>query len=130
MAAVRKAAGPKIDLLIEGHGGFNVTISIKATKALESFQSYFLEEPIPQDNYDALQRVAQAVSIPLAGGERCYSYYQYWDLSVQTSLVHYSLSFKGVLLPEGEEKYSYLTPFQHYKMQSGSAANLPSVSIV
>lgn len=80
VAAVRKAAGPKVDLLIEGHGRFNVRNAILTAKALAQFNPLFYEEPIPQDNYHALKKVADQSGVSIAAGERCYSIYQYREL--------------------------------------------------
>jgi len=100
IAAVRKAAGPKVDLLIEGHGRFNVHSAVKVAKAMEPFNIFFFEEPIPQDNYQALKKVADAVNVPLAGGERCYSYYHFRDLLAAQALdiVQPDLSHSGGIL--------------------------------
>lgn len=80
VAAVRKVAGTKVDLLIEGHGRFNVRNAILTAKALEPFNPFFFEEPIPQDNYSALKKVSDKINISVAAGERCYSLYQYQQL--------------------------------------------------
>jgi galactonate dehydratase len=100
VAAVRKTAGPKVDLLIEGHGRFNVRNAIRIAKAMEPFDPFFIEEPIPQDNYDALKKVAEAVNVPLAAGERCYSYYHYRDLRATQALdiIQPDLSHSGGIL--------------------------------
>lgn len=100
VAAVRKVAGPKVDLLIEGHGRFNVGTAIKTAKALEPFHPFFYEEPIPPDNYEALKKVADHVNIPLAVGERCYSLYHYRDLLSRQAveIIQPDLSHSGGIL--------------------------------
>ena len=60
IGAVREAVGNDVDLLIEGHGRFNIPTGIKIAKELEQFQPMFFEEPVPPDNLDALK----AVNIP------------------------------------------------------------------
>ena len=52
---VRKAVGNEVDLLIEGHGRFNIPTGIKIAKELEQFKPMFFEEPVPPDNLDALK---------------------------------------------------------------------------
>mgnify|MGYP002513926835 CR=1 FL=1 len=49
VAAVREAVGKEVDLLIEGHGRFNVPTGIKIAKELEQFKPMFFEEPVPPD---------------------------------------------------------------------------------
>jgi len=55
VASVREAVGDKVDLLIEGHGRFNIPTGIKIAKELEQFKPMFFEEPVPPDNLDALK---------------------------------------------------------------------------
>ena len=57
VAAVREAVGNEVDLLIEGHGRFNVPTGIKIAKELEQFKPMFFEEPVPPDNLNALKMV-------------------------------------------------------------------------
>ena len=73
VAAVREAVGPQIGLLIEGHGRFGVHSAIRVGRALERFDPLFFEEPVPAGDFGALRRVADAVRVPVAAGERCYS---------------------------------------------------------
>jgi galactonate dehydratase len=73
VAAVREAVGPSIGLLIEGHGRFSVQSAIRVGRLLEPFGPMFFEEPLPPGDFGALRRVADAIRVPLATGERCYS---------------------------------------------------------
>ena len=47
---------------------------------MEQYRPFVYEEPIPWENLDALQRVAQAVNIPIATGERLYTKWDYAQL--------------------------------------------------
>ena len=73
IAAVREAVGNDVDLLIEGHGRFNVPTSIKIAKELEQFKPLFFEEPVPPDNLDALLEVRQKSPVAISAGERLYT---------------------------------------------------------
>lgn len=68
--AIRDAVGPRADLLFGTHGQFNTAGAIRLGKAIEPFTPLWYEEPIPPDNLLEFQRVAQAVHIPIATGER------------------------------------------------------------
>lgn len=48
VAAVREAVGDQIDLLIEGHGRFNVPTGIKIAKELEQSSPCFLKSRFHQ----------------------------------------------------------------------------------
>jgi galactonate dehydratase len=73
VAAVREAVGSRIGLLIEGHGRFGVHSAIRMGRELERFDPLFFEEPLPAGDFAALRRVADAIRVPIAAGERCYS---------------------------------------------------------
>lgn len=75
IAAVREAVGGEIDLLIEGHGRFNISTAIRIAKAIEPYNPMFFEEPVPPDNLDALSEVRAKSAVPIAAGERLYSQY-------------------------------------------------------
>ena len=68
--AIRGAVGTKADLLFGTHGQFNTAGAIRLGKAIEPYNPLWYEEPIPPDNLLEFQRVADAVHIPIATGER------------------------------------------------------------
>ncbi len=69
-AAVREAVGDSADILFGTHGQFTPGGAIRLGQAIEPYQPLWFEEPIPPDNPLDFARVAQAVRIPLATGER------------------------------------------------------------
>ena len=77
VAAVRDAVGDKVDLLIEGHGRFDVPTGITIAKELETFKPMFFEEPVPPDNLEALKAVRDKSPVAIAAGERLYSRWDY-----------------------------------------------------
>ncbi len=80
IAAVREAVGDKVDLLIEGHGRFNVPTGIKIAKLIEEFKPLFFEEPTPPDNLEALKAVREKSPVAISAGERLYSLKDFKDL--------------------------------------------------
>ncbi len=64
---------PGLDLMIECHGRFNANSAIKAGKALEQFEPFFIEEPVHPDQFEGLLRFKEEVNIPIALGERVLS---------------------------------------------------------
>lgn len=68
--AIREAVGDKADLLFGTHGQFTTAGAIRLGKALEPYVPLWFEEPMPPDNLAEFQRVAEAVHIPVATGER------------------------------------------------------------
>ncbi|MBE2213481.1 MAG: galactonate dehydratase [Opitutaceae bacterium] len=75
--AVVTAVGPEVNVLIEGHGRFNVPTAIRVARALEDYDIHWFEEPVPPDNLEALVDVKQRSRVPIAAGERLYSRWDY-----------------------------------------------------
>ena len=80
VGAVRDAVGSGVDLLIEGHGRFNVPTACTVARELEPFKPLFFEEPVPPDNLDALADVRTKSRISIAAGERLYHRNQFREL--------------------------------------------------
>ena len=77
IAEVRAAVGDSVDLLIEGHGRFNIPTGIQIAKELEQFHPMFFEEPVPPDNLDALKAVRDKSPVAISAGERLYTRWDY-----------------------------------------------------
>jgi galactonate dehydratase len=86
VSEVRNAVGKDINILIEGHGRFNVSTAIKIAKELEPFKPFFFEEPIPPGNVAALYEVRKKSRIPIAAGERLFTRYDFWVLFQKKSV--------------------------------------------
>lgn len=72
VAAMRKALGDEIDLMVDIHGPPWLTTkdAINMGQALEEFGLLFYEDPVAPEDIEAIARVAAAVNIPIAAGER------------------------------------------------------------
>lgn len=80
VGAVREAVGSSADLLIEGHGRFNVPTGIQIAKEMEPFKPLFFEEPVPPDNLEALRAVRDKSPVPISAGERLYTLRSFKEL--------------------------------------------------
>ncbi|MFV0338156.1 MAG: mandelate racemase/muconate lactonizing enzyme family protein, partial [Chthoniobacterales bacterium] len=77
VAAVAEVVKGKAELLIEGHGRFNVPTAIRAGDMLAAYRVGWFEEPLPPGNLDALADVRRRTRVPIAAGERLYSRWDY-----------------------------------------------------
>ena len=77
VAKVREAVGNDVDLLIEGHGRFDVPTGIKIAKELEQFKPMWFEEPVPPNNIEALKAVRDKSPVAISAGERLYTRFDY-----------------------------------------------------
>ncbi len=75
--AVCEAVGNDVEILIEGHGRFNVATAVRIGHALEDYDITWFEEPVPPENFDALAEVKKRIRIPVAAGERVFSRWDY-----------------------------------------------------
>lgn len=88
VGAVRDAVGSEVDLLIEGHGRFDVPTASTIARELAPFRPLFFEEPVPPDNLDALAEVSRCSPVPIAAGERLYHRTQFLGLFAKRA-AHY-----------------------------------------
>ncbi len=77
VAKVREAVGKNVDILIEGHGRFDVPTGIKIAKELEQFKPMWFEEPVPPNNIEALKAVRDKSPVAISAGERLYTRFDY-----------------------------------------------------
>jgi len=70
MAAVRKALGEDVDILLDANGGWtHAPAAVAAMRRLEEHRPYWIEEPVRADNIAAMARIAEALDTPVATGE-------------------------------------------------------------
>ena len=67
---MREWVGPTVELAFDFHGKMTPALAIELCHELQGMRPLFVEEPVPQENVAALKRVADAVRVPIATGER------------------------------------------------------------
>lgn len=77
---IREAVGYDMDLAIDCHGRMSPATAVKFCKALEPLEPAFIEEPVLPENVDALLKVKESTSIPIAAGERRYTRWQFREI--------------------------------------------------
>ena len=68
--AIRAAIDPEIDLMVDCHSRFNSGLIIQTAKALDDLNLFWIEDPVPLTDLDAVAHVSQSTSMPIATGER------------------------------------------------------------
>ena len=133
VAEVRSAVGDSVDLLIEGHGRFNIPTAIKIAKELEQFGPMFFEEPVPPDSLDALKEVRDKSPVAIAAGERLYTRWDYrkmFDL-MAADYIQPDISHAGGIMElkkiaaEAESRYIPFAPHN----PSGPVANAATLQL-
>ncbi|SVC34519.1 uncharacterized protein METZ01_LOCUS287373, partial [marine metagenome] len=67
---MREWVGPDVELAFDFHGKMTPAMAVEVCHELKGMRPMFVEEPVPQENVDALKQVADKVSFPIATGER------------------------------------------------------------
>lgn len=67
---IRKTFGEKMVVYADSNGSYDVQEAIRIGKLLEEYRFDFYEEPVPFDWYGETRQVADALTIPVAGGEQ------------------------------------------------------------
>jgi galactonate dehydratase len=74
---MREWVGPEVELAFDFHGKMTPGLAIEVCHELKSMRPMFVEEPVPQDNVDALKLVSDHVPFPIATGERLLSRWEF-----------------------------------------------------
>lgn len=80
VGAVKDAVRGRAEILIEGHGRFNIPTAVRIAQELAAFKPLWFEEPLPPENLPGLAEVKRRSPVPIAAGERLYNRWQYRDL--------------------------------------------------
>lgn len=67
---MREAFGDDMTIYADANGSYDVPTAIRIGRLMEELDYGFLEEPVPFDYLDETREVADALSIPIAGGEQ------------------------------------------------------------
>jgi L-alanine-DL-glutamate epimerase-like enolase superfamily enzyme len=73
LAAVRKAIGDEMELMVDANQGFSVAEAIRRARHYEQFDLAWFEEPLPAEDLNGHILLAQSTSLPIAVGESIYS---------------------------------------------------------
>jgi L-alanine-DL-glutamate epimerase-like enolase superfamily enzyme len=67
---VRKTFGDKMVIYADSNGSYTADEAIRIGRIMEEYKIDFYEEPVPFDWYEETKEVADALKIPIAGGEQ------------------------------------------------------------
>ena len=74
---MREHCGPDIKIAMDAHMAnrqpgslpWTTETALKVCKAIEKYDPFFLEEPLPYENIESYSKLVQNTSVPIAGGE-------------------------------------------------------------
>ncbi len=77
---MREWVGPDIELAFDFHGKMTPALAIEICHEIKGMRPLFVEEPVPQENVDALKLVSDHVPFPIATGERLHSRWEFREV--------------------------------------------------
>lgn len=77
---IRAAVGKKIDIMVEGHGYWDLATAKKIAHALEPYQVAWLEDFVLAHDIDAIGELKKSTRTPIIASEMLISKYQYRQL--------------------------------------------------
>ncbi|HYL19555.1 MAG TPA: mandelate racemase/muconate lactonizing enzyme family protein [Burkholderiales bacterium] len=77
VAAVRKALGDDIAILVDANTGYTVADARKAMPGYDDYDVGWLEEPFPAHDYESYALATSFGSVPLAAGENHYTRFEF-----------------------------------------------------
>lgn len=72
VAAMRNAIGPDIDLMVDCHSFFDVSLAERVAHRLEPQRLAWYEEPVPPEKVEETREIRRRIQQPMAGGEILY----------------------------------------------------------
>jgi L-alanine-DL-glutamate epimerase-like enolase superfamily enzyme len=66
----RKTFGKEMTIYADANGSYDIPMALRIGRIMEEHGLAFLEEPVPFDYYDETKRIADELSLPIAGGEQ------------------------------------------------------------
>jgi L-alanine-DL-glutamate epimerase-like enolase superfamily enzyme len=96
----RKTLGDRIAIHGDANSSYDPPHAIKIGRMLEDIGAVYFEEPCPFDHLEDTKRVAEALTIPVAGGEQEYSEWRFrWAIANRvTDIVQPDLHYYGGLI--------------------------------
>ncbi len=73
LEAIRAELGPDFPLAVDLHWRYNTRDALRFIQMTEHLNLWFVEDPIPHENADALARITRATKVPICTGENLYT---------------------------------------------------------
>jgi len=69
-AAAREAAGNDVEVMIDVGHGYSLKMALQVAKEFEQLGIYWMEEPLPPDDFEGYRRLCDSTSLRIAAGEQ------------------------------------------------------------
>jgi L-alanine-DL-glutamate epimerase-like enolase superfamily enzyme len=72
---MREALGPEIEIMIDVNMGWSADMAIQMGRKFQDHDIYWLEEPVPAEDFAGYLRIAEALDLRIVGGETHFTRY-------------------------------------------------------
>jgi L-alanine-DL-glutamate epimerase-like enolase superfamily enzyme len=72
---MREAVGPEIEIMIDVNMGWSADIALQMGRKFQDYDVYWLEEPVPAEDFAGYLRLADALDLRIVGGETHFTRY-------------------------------------------------------
>jgi len=86
VAAMRELLGPEKKLMVDVNMKWSVEKALRAARALEKYDVYWIEEPTTPDDIEGHRRLETEGPIPVATGENLHSIYEFRQMIAEGSI--------------------------------------------
>ena len=80
LSRIRKSVGDKLEIMVDGHGFFELPAALRIAEALEDFGILWAEDLIRMDNISTLEHFREKSNIPIAVSEMYTTSQEYRDV--------------------------------------------------
>ena len=80
LETLRRELPAETTIYVDANGSYDAAKAVEVGRMLEEFGVGFFEEPCPFEHYEETRRVAEALTIPIAGGEQDSSVYRWEEM--------------------------------------------------
>ncbi|MBM3569242.1 MAG: mandelate racemase/muconate lactonizing enzyme family protein [Alphaproteobacteria bacterium] len=89
---IRRAAGERMDIMVELHALWTLPAARKIVAAVEPFKPYWIEDPVRANNLDAWAQLAGETRVPLCGSETLATRFSFREAMAKRAI--------GIVMPD------------------------------
>ena len=101
MRVLRETAGPDVPIMVDVNQRWNVKQAISAGRALAPYDPYWIEDPVPVDDYAGMRQIREALDTRICAGEpyRSLSPFRYLleNRSVDVAMIDLDVGLTGFM---------------------------------
>ncbi|MBI4083787.1 MAG: mandelate racemase/muconate lactonizing enzyme family protein [Candidatus Lambdaproteobacteria bacterium] len=135
---MREALGPDVKIMIDVNQGWSADTAILAGRQFEPYDPYWLEEPVPVDDFAGYFRVARALKLRVVGGE---SHFMRWELRpfftgdvpipiLQPDVIRGGLTELRKIAAVADTWHVQIAPHLYHELMVSLCAHIPNALIL